>query len=213
LRRWDLRLSERLTKCLGYASQRINAHWQRNGVVIYRFYEYIRHRKQAHQRRLRTRLLLQRSVLRSASASSRPHAAVSQANSPCIHSLAFSGASCPGTTACTSSWKTWDCLGNGRHVFLIVQAQLQHQASSAIWRETADHIVARDDEHMLHSISRVIHRDLPHFHSRLSLSPSLSNFICLHACRLLQWCRVFQAFQRSSTRSTPTPLFVAAKSV
>ncbi len=89
MRRWDLRLSERLTKGLGYASQRINAHWQRNGVVIYRFYEYIRHRKQAHQRRLRTRLRLQRSVLRSASASSRPHAAVSQANSPCIHSLAF----------------------------------------------------------------------------------------------------------------------------
>ena len=31
-------------------------------VVICRFYEYIRHRKQAHQRRLRTRLLLQGSA-------------------------------------------------------------------------------------------------------------------------------------------------------
>jgi len=35
-------------------------------VVICRFYEYIRHRKQAHQRRLRTRLLLQASASQAA---------------------------------------------------------------------------------------------------------------------------------------------------
>jgi hypothetical protein len=43
------------------------------------------------------------------------------------------------------------------------------QASSAIWRETANHIVARDDEHMLHPIARVIHRHLPQLHSLESL--------------------------------------------
>jgi hypothetical protein len=71
------------------------------------------------------------------------------------------------------------------------------QASSAIWRETADHIVARDDEHMLHPIARVIHRHLPHLHSLDSqhLRPFQALYAYMHVvcfngalARLLQWC-------------------------